>query len=308
MRAHDLTCPAPDRTPRAPRTVFPAMACDTHAHICGPADVFAYAEERIYTPPDSTLKDYLDLLAILGVGRAVLVQPSVYGTDNRALLDALSRIKKGLRGVAVVDIGITPDDIRVMDAAGIRGVRLNVVDHSGERNVVPIEAVRRLAGAIAAYGWHIEFLINIDEAPRFAAAIEGLPVDVVVGHLGYPRRGAGPWPASASFDAFLRLFERGRCWVKLTGPYRISSAPNMPYPDVAPLAQRLAAVNPERLLWGTDWPHVMMKKPMPNDGDLSDLIADWLPDAGLRERVLVTNPAFLYRFSDEERLDHTAAG
>jgi predicted TIM-barrel fold metal-dependent hydrolase len=275
--------------------------------VCGPEEVFPYADERIYTPPDSTLRDYLELLGALGVERAVLVQPSVYGTDNRALLDALARIKKGLRGVAVVDFDIATSDIRAMDEAGIRGVRLNVVDHSGERNVVPVEEVRRLAETIAPFGWHVEFLVNLDEAPRFAAAIEGLPVDVVVGHLGYPRSGAGSWSGTASFDAFLRLFETGRCWVKLTGPYRISSAPDLPYADVVPLARRLAAVNPERLLWGTDWPHVMMKKPMPNDGDLADLIADWLPDAGLRERVLVTNPASLYRFSNDEKLDHATA-
>src|SRR6266480_2362093 len=128
MPIHDLPCPAPDRTPRSPRTVFPAGACDTHAHICGPADVFPYAEERIYTPPNSTLQDYLHLLAILGIERAVLVQPSVYGTDNTALLNALSQEKQGLRGVAVVERDICKVRIRVLDDAGIRGVRFNVVD------------------------------------------------------------------------------------------------------------------------------------------------------------------------------------
>ena len=134
------------------------------------------------------------------------------------------------------------------------------------------------------------------------AAIARLPVDIVVGHLGYPRGGAGAWSSAPSLDAFLRLFETGRCWVKLTGPYRISAAPDLPYADVVPLARRLAGVNPERLIWGTDWPHVMNKKPMPNDGDLTDLIADWLPNAALRERVLVVNPALLYRFADGESL------
>ncbi len=304
MRPQDLPCPAPDRTPLAPRTLFPGRACDTHAHICGPAAAFPYAEERIYTPPDSTLTDYLHLLEVLGVERAVLVQPSVYGNDNRALLDALALEKTGLRGVAVVDPAIGLDDIRDYDNAGIRGIRLNVVDHSGERNVMPVDDVRRLAALIAPFGWHIEFLVNLDEALLFADAVKDLPVSVVVGHLGYPRGGAAGWPRSLGFEAFLRLFESGRCWVKLTGPYRLSSAPDLPYGDVAPLAQRLAAVNPERLLWGTDWPHVMMKKPMPNDGALADLVADWLPDARLRERVLVTNPTSLYGFDDDEKLDH----
>jgi len=298
----NLPCPPPDRSPRSPRTRLPAGACDTHAHICGPAARFPYADERIYTPPDSTLDDYLHLLAVLGIERAVLVQPSVYGTDNRALLDALSRRRQGLRGVAVVAPDVAADTIRAFDDAGIRGVRLNLVDHAGERNVVPLDVVQTIARAIAPYGWHIEFLVNLDEAPAFAQAIPGLPVDVVVGHLGYPRRGAGGWFNAASLDAFLRLFETGRCWVKLTGPYRISGAPDLPYADVTPLARRLASVNPERLIWGTDWPHVMNKKPMPNDGDLTDLIADWLPDAALRERVLVANPAALYRFGDGETL------
>jgi len=302
MRPNDLPCPAPDRTPRKPRTVFPVGACDTHAHICGPAATFPYAEERIYTPPDATSDDYLALLTTLGVERAVLIQPSVYGTDNRALLDVLSRVPSGLRGIAVVDADIDTATVKALDDAGIRGIRLNVVDHNGPRNVIPEERVRKLANIIAPFGWHIEFLINTDEALGFAAAIDGLAVDVVVGHLGYPKSGAAAWLRSPALEDFLRLFERGRCWVKLTGPYRISSAPDLPYPDVAPLAQRLATVNPDRLLWGSDWPHVMMKKPMPNDGDLSDLIADWLPDAALRRQVLVDNPAELYGFAEIERL------
>jgi 2-pyrone-4,6-dicarboxylate lactonase len=301
MRPTDQPCPPPDRTPRPPKTVFPVGACDTHAHILGPADVFPYVEERVYTPPDSTLADYRHLLKVLGIGRAVLVQPSVYGTDNRALLDALHQ-SKGLRGVAVVAPEITHDEIHALDDAGIRGVRLNLVDRHGERNVVPLDDVRALAKAIAPFGWHIEFLVNSDEAPGFADAISDLPVDIVVGHLGYPRGGASAFLQSGGFDAFLRLFGRGRLWIKLTGPYRISAAADLPYADVTPLAQRLAQANPERLLWGSDWPHVMNKKPMPNDGDLSDLIALWLPDAALRDRVLVANPATLYGFPDGELL------
>lgn len=302
MRPNDLPCPAPDRTPHKPLTVFPAGACDTHAHICGPAVTFPYADERIYTPPDATFNDYLALLATLGVERAVLIQPSVYGTDNRALLDALSRVTSGLRGIAVVGDDLDAPAVERLNEAGIRGIRLNVVDHNGPRNVIPEERVRKLAKLIAPFGWHIEFLINIDEAPGFAAAIDGLAVDVVVGHLGYPKSGAAAWLPSRPLDDFLKVFARGRCWVKLTGPYRITSSSDMPYADVAPLAHRLAEVNPKRLLWGTDWPHVMMKKPMPNDGDLSDLIAAWLPDANLRRQVLVDNPAELYGFSKSERL------
>jgi 2-pyrone-4,6-dicarboxylate lactonase len=295
-------CPPPDRNPRPPRTPLPAGACDTHAHICGPEARFPYADERIYTPPDATLEDYLHLLGTLGIDRAVLVQPSVYGTDNRAVLDALARHPKGLRGVAVVKPDISAGEIRALNDAGVRGVRFNLVDHTGERNVVPVDVIPPLTKAIAPFGWHVEFLVNLDEAPRFAGQISELPVDVVVGHLGYPKSGAESWSTAASLDNFLRLFETGRCWVKLTGPYRISTAPDLPYADVTALAHRLAAVNPERLIWGTDWPHVMNKKPMPNDGDLTDLVAEWLPDAALRERVLVTNPAVLYGFAESDTL------
>jgi 2-pyrone-4,6-dicarboxylate lactonase len=303
LRANDVICPAPDREPRPPLERFPAKACDTHAHICGPASRFPYAEERIYTPPDSTLADYLSLLTTLGVERAVLVQPSVYGTDNRALLDALERIGRGVRGVAVVDATVDRETVRAFDAAGIRGVRFNVVDRAGPRNVIPVEELNRLARTIAPFGWHIELLINLDEAEGFAAAVADLPVPIVVGHLGYPRCGAERWSASPGFEAFLRFFEQGQCWAKLTGPYRISAAPNLPYADVTPLARRLASVNPERLIWGTDWPHVMMKKPMPNDGALSDLLSLWLPDPQLRQRVLVDNAAALYGFAEDERLE-----
>src|SRR5688500_12822483 len=223
MRPNDLPCPDPDRTPRKPRTVFPVGACDTHAHICGPAATFPYAKERIYTPPDATSDDYLALLTTLGVERAVLIQPSVYGTDNRALLDVLSRVPSGMRGIAVVDANIDTATVKALDDAGIRGIRLNVVDHNGTRNVIPQERVRKLAYIIAPFGLDVEFLINTDEAPGLAAVIDGLAVDVVVGHLGYPKSGAAAWLQAPALEDFLRLFERGRCWVKLTGPYRISS-------------------------------------------------------------------------------------
>lgn len=302
MRPGDIPCPAPDRSPHPPRTPLPAYSCDTHAHVLGPAARFPYVENRIYTPSDTPLGEYLGLLDTLGVQRAVLVQPSVYGADNRALIDALERTKSGLRGVAVIDEDCDPKTVKILDAAGVRGIRLNVVDHNGPRNVVPVESVKRLARLIAPFGWHIEFLVNVDEAPGFAAAVAGLPVDVVIGHMGYPRRGAGAWQKAPEFDSFLRFFETGRCWVKLTGPYRITAAKDIPYSDVTPLAQSILQANPERVVWGTDWPHVMMKKPMPNEGDLTDSIADWIPDEALRARVLVDNPARLYGFGAADRL------
>src|ERR1700720_4263128 len=168
MAASDLSrsplaplCMAPDAQPRAPDTALPPGACDCHAHICGPAAAYPYSAERIYTPPDATLESYRHLLAVLGVARAVLIQPSVYGTDNRAMLAALQAAGPGFRGVAVVEPDIAAREIEALHAAGIRGVRLNLVDRRQGRNAVPVELVHALAKRIAPFGWHIELLVNM---------------------------------------------------------------------------------------------------------------------------------------------------
>jgi 2-pyrone-4,6-dicarboxylate lactonase len=293
---------APDAEPRAPGMAMPHGACDCHAHICGPATTYPYSAERIYTPPDATIESYRYLLSILGVERAVLVQPSVYGVDNRAMLAALQAAGPGFRGVAVVEPTISARDVEALHRAGIRGVRLNLVDRREGRNAVPVEIVRALADRIAPFGWHIEFLVNLDEAPNFSGAIADLAVPVVLGHLGYPRAGAHGWVKAPAFEALLRLLAGGRCWIKLTGPYRISNAADLPYEDVDAVAARLAQAAPGRLIWGSDWPHVMMKKPMPNDGALCDLLARWIPDAATRSRILVENPMELYGFRADERI------
>jgi predicted TIM-barrel fold metal-dependent hydrolase len=299
---HAPLCLAPDGAPRPPRLALPRGACDCHAHICGPAALYPYAAERIYTPPDATFDAYRRLLATLGIERAVLVQPSVHGEDNRAMLAALAAAGAGFRAVAVVAPTVTIDEIEALHHAGVRGLRLNIVDRREGRNVVPLETVHALAARIAPYGWHIEFLVNLDEAPDFAGQVANLPVPIVLGHLGYPRTGARAFLGSPAIADFLSLLAGGRCWVKLTGPYRISQAPELPYEDVDPLAAALVAHAPERLVWGSDWPHVMMKKPMPNDGPLTDLLARWVPDASVRRRILVDNPAELYGFSPDERI------
>ena len=293
---------AADAQPRAPIMALPPGACDCHAHICGPAAAFPYSAERIYTPPDATIESYRHLLGVLGVERAVLIQPSVYGTDNCAMLAALQAAGPGFRGVAVVEPAISARDVEALHRAGIRGVRLNLVDRREGKNAVPVEMVRALADRIAPLGWHIEFLVNLDEAPGFADAVAGLPVPIVLGHLGYPRAGARDWIKSPAFEGLLSMLAGGRCWVKLTGPYRISSAADLPYDDVDAPAAKLAQAAPGRLIWGSDWPHVMMKKPMPNDGALCDLLARWIPDAKTRARILVENPMELYGFRADERI------
>ena len=295
-------CAAPDRHPHAPRAAFPAFACDTHAHIFGPAARFPYVRERIYTPPDSTYDDYRHLLAALGVERAVLVQPSVYGDDNAAMLAAMKRFGTGVRAVAVTAPDISTPRIEAMHRAGVRGLRFNVVDRRDNKNIVPTDMLRDVARRIAPFGWHIELLVNVDEAPRLGQALADIPVPVVLGHLGYPKSGARNWPAHPAFGDLLRLLEGGRCWVKLTGPYRISDAPDVPYDDVDAAARKLIAAAPQRMIWGTDWPHPMKKKRMANDGDMADLLERWAPDARMRARILADNPAELYGFAPGERI------
>ena len=287
-------CAGPDFNPRTPKRGLPRRACDTHAHIMGPKERYNYSPARIYTPPDCLLTDYLHMLDILGVERAVLVQPSVYGTDNTAMLEAMKAAGGRLRGVAVVAEDITDAELQELDGAGVRGVRVNIVDVKDRKpGTLPLESLGKLARRIAPLGWHMEFLMHADEFPDLDETLRDFPVEIVLGHLGYLTIGKSH--DDAGFQALLRLVKSGRAWVKLTGPYRITAAP-LPYPDTVPFAQALLEANRERVLWGTDWPHVMLKGRMPNDGDLVNLLADWIPDAALREQVLVRNPAKLYRF------------
>ena len=293
-RAEAPLCAAFDAATRAPAVKLPPGATDCHAHICGPASRYAYYAARIYTPADALLPDYRHMLAQLGVERAVLVQPSVYGTDNSAMLDAMGAAGTRFRGVAVVDDGIAASELQRMHDAGVRGVRVNIVDVKDRKpGTLPLAELTRLATKVKSLGWHMEFLLHVDEFPNLDRLLADFPVDTVYGHLGYMKtdRGTG----DAGFQALLRMMKAGRAWVKLTGPYRISAEP-LPHADTNEYAHALLAAAPSQVVWGSDWPHVMVKTPMPNDGDLCDLLTAWVPDETLRGRVLVDNPARLYGF------------
>jgi 2-pyrone-4,6-dicarboxylate lactonase len=287
-------CPPPDPNPRKPRVQMPRNACDTHAHICGPIERYPYADRRVYTPSDTLLPAYRQMLATLGVERAVLVQPSVYGADNTVMLAAMAELGASARGVAVVDDDVSDAELQRLHDAGVRGVRINVVDVAEGKGVIPMAPLVALANRIKARGWHVEFLMHADEFPQLDRTFDDFPVDIVLGHLGYMKTDKGL--NDPGFQALLKLMKRGKAWVKLTGPYRISTRP-LPHADTVPFAHALLDAAPERVLWGSDWPHVMVKGTMPNDGDLADLLLEWIPDAALREQVLAANPAKLYGFS-----------
>jgi 2-pyrone-4,6-dicarboxylate lactonase len=222
------------------------------------------------------------------------VQPSVYGSDNTVMLDAMREAGGAFRGVAVVEDNIPDSELAQLDAAGVRGVRVNIVDVKDRKpGTLPMAQLTALAKRIAPLGWHMEFLMHCDEFPDMDRSFADFPVDIVLGHLGYMNTSKGV--NDAGFQALLRLMKMGRAWVKFTGPYRISTQP-LPHADTNAYAHALVAANPTRVLWGSDWPHVMVKNAMPNDGDLCDLLSGWIPNAATREQVLCGNPAALYGF------------
>ena len=287
-------CAPPDFNPRKPNLTLPRLACDTHAHIFGPIARYAYAPARVYTPPDCLLDDYQKMLTTLSVERAVLVQPSVYGADNTVMLAAMRAAGSAFRGVAVVEGDIADAELTKLDAAGVRGVRVNIVDVEDRKpGTLPMAELTAMAKRIAPMGWHMEFLMHCDEFPDLDRSFADFPVDIVLGHLGYMKTDKGL--NDPGFQALLRLMKAGKAWVKFTGPYRITTQA-MPHADTNAYAHALIAANAQRVLWGSDWPHVMVKSAMPNDGDLCDLLSAWIPDAATREQVLVWNPAKLYGF------------
>ncbi|MEO7727458.1 MAG: amidohydrolase family protein [Burkholderiales bacterium] len=289
-----LLCAEFDAKPRPPGFKLPPGAIDSHAHVCGPASRYPYFKDRIYTPPDALLTDYQHMLTTLGVERAVLVQPSVYGTDNSAMLDALKSAPAMLRGVAVVADDISETELKSLHTAGVRGVRVNIVDVKDRKaGTLPLEALKRLAAKVKPFGWHMEFLMHVDEFPDLDRMLEDFPVDTVYGHFGYMKTDHGT--GNPGFQALLRMMQAGRAWVKLTAPYRISAQP-LPHADTNAYAHSLLRAAPSQVVWGSDWPHVLVKTAMPNDGDLANMLATSIPDAALRKQVLVDNPARLYGF------------
>jgi predicted TIM-barrel fold metal-dependent hydrolase len=283
-------CPPPNPDPRVPRAATPPLATDTHFHILGPSPEYPYAEDREYTPPDALPEHCRRLFRTLGIERAVLVQPSVYGDDNRRMLTAASQLGVETRNIAVVSFDTADRVLESLHDAGTRGVRF-ISAHKGG---VPLSQLERTADRIKSLGWHIQFLLRppvlVELEPRLAT----LSTDFVIDHIGLVRASDGGIQQPA-FQALQRLIRKGQCWVKFTGGYRIS-AEEPPYRDLIPMAQALVKERPDRILWGSDWPHVMLKGQMPNTTDLLDLLSVWIPDEKTRTQILVHNPQKLFGF------------
>jgi len=267
----------------------PAGACDCHAHVIGPPESYPYVPERSYTPPTATLEAYQSLHQILGIERAVIVQPSVHGTDNQVTLDAIAGYGPNARGVAVVDAAVDDGELVRLNDGGIRGLRLNVLFGGG----VGMHALEPLAERIADMGWHIQLLLDARNLVELAPRLRRLPVPAVVDHMGHMNVAHGI--DHPGFQTLIDLVREGVCWVKLSGNYRIS-AEGPPFSDVIAFARALIEAGPERMVWGTDWPHPALNDFMPNDGDLLDALDEFAPDPDLKREILVDNPAQLYGF------------
>ncbi|MEA2774855.1 MAG: hypothetical protein QOF90_261 [Acetobacteraceae bacterium] len=273
---------------RPPKQQAPALSCDCHFHIFGPFDKYPLSEGRTYTPPAALVPQYLEMADMLGLQRMVVVQAIVSGVDNAVTLDAISRF--GLhraRGVAVIDDSFDDAALKRLHDQGIRGVRFNMVSGNG----TPEDQLEALARRVAPLGWHIQIYAEGAKMQEIGALLARLPVEVVIDHCGGVKAPLGT--GHPQFQALLRLMDSGRAWMKVCS-YRISSA-GAPFADVAANVKALVAAAPDRCVWGTDWPHPQMN-PAPEAGLLLDQLFEWVPDATVRQKVLVDNPARLYGY------------
>ena len=225
----------------------------------------------------------------LGIERAVIVHPSVHGTDNRVTVEAITGYGPNARGVAVVDETVTERELVDFHGAGIRGLRLNVLFGGG----IGLQAIETLSERITDMGWHLQLLFDAQVLPDIASRLRRLKLPVVVDHMGHMNVRHGI--EHPGFQTLIDLVREGRCWIKLSGNYRISAA-GRPYSDAIPFARALIKANPDHMLWGSDWPHPALNDYMPNDGDLLDALDDYAPDPEFKQRILVDNPARLYGF------------
>jgi len=280
--------PPPDPNPVKPKYAPPPRACDGHCHIFGPASRFPYAPERRYTPQDAGRETLAALHRHLGLERAILVQASCHGTDNNAMLDALEWAKGRWRGVAMLKKDVTDLELATLHAAGVRGVRFNFVAHLG--GAPDLKNVQAVIARVTPLGWHLQLHLDAEDIETYRGFLESLRVPFIIDHMG--RVEASHGLDQKPFQQLLDLMKNELAWIKVSGPERVSSA-GKPFHDAMPFARALVAAAPDRVLWGTDFPHPNVKW-MPNDGELVDLFAATVPDEATRKKVLVDNPARLY--------------
>lgn len=282
------TIPPPHPDPRRPAFAAPSGACDAHCHVFGPASRFPFAPNRRYTPPDAPSEKLAALHRHLGISRAVLVQASAHGTDNGAMLDAIAHDPANRRGVAMVEPGISDAELERLHRGGVRAVRYNFVRHLG--GAPDHGTIDTMAKRVKPLGWHLVLHLDAEDLVEHERFLHGLSVPFVIDHMG--RVPACNGLAQPPFRRLLDLLRDGLAWVKVSGAERVSTALG-DFSDAVPFAAALVAAAPDRVLWGTDWPHPNVRV-MPDDGALVDLIPAFAPERGARMKLLVDNPARLY--------------
>lgn len=288
MSEHGIVASPPPPPARVPKKGAPSKTADTHFHIFESTERYPLSPQRMYDPALSTVEDYREMADTIGIERMVVVQASIYGTDNRCLLDSIGRLgATNARGIAVVDQSVTLEQLKAMDERGVRGIRFNAI--TGR---TPIEWLPSLAKMIQPLGWHIQLWTNSERLMQIGSILDDVPLPIVLDHMGqFP---AAEGLNGVQFQNILRLMKDDRFWIKLVG-YRVSK--DLPaFQDIRDAAKALVSAAPQRCLWGTDWPHIYLEgRPMPNTTDLFETVESWLSPAEA-ELVFVQNPERLYRF------------
>jgi D-galactarolactone isomerase len=275
-----------------PKLKAPANACDCHMHIYDPAR-FPMPPSKRVPPSNATVSNYRALQKRVGTTRVVIVQPRNYAIDNRVTLDAIAQLGPGARGIAVLHPTVTDSELAALDKGGIRGIRFTLGDPATA--VVKVDMIEPLAKRIVALGWHIQFNVEGEQIVELADIFRRLPTQMVFDHLANPPVDQGV--GHPSHRIVRELVDRGRAWVKLSGAYSNSKVGPPSYPEATRVAQAFVKAAPERLVWGSDWPHPTMPDDnKPDDALLFDLLAQWAPDEATRNRILVANPEALYGF------------
>jgi 2-pyrone-4,6-dicarboxylate lactonase len=280
-------------SPAAPGLKLPPGACDAHCHVFGPSSRYPFAAERTFTPADAPRETLFRLHELLGIERCVIVQSGCHGFDNRVTEDAIAARDGSYRGIALLPTTVGRDELRRLDGAGFRGVRFNYMGHLGA--AAPIEEVVALSRRLVDLGWHLQIHCEARLIADLSPILRQSAVPVVIDHMG--RVDASLGIDQPAFHALRQLLEDQRFWVKVSGCERSSRLPP-PYEDAVALAATLVSEVPQRVLWGTDWPHPNLAGPPPNDGALVDLLERIAPSADARQALLVDNPLRLYRFGD----------
>ena len=292
-------CMPPDPNTRKPGFTPPANSCDTHFHIFGPPETFPFLSTHEYTPPAAPLEHYLKMTEVIGIERAVVVQPSVHGLDNSATLDAIARSQGRFRGIGRIDDKTTKDELQKLHDGGIRGVRFNLLDRP--RGNVKLDVLDRCVERAIELGWSVDLHIDMKNLLDQEKRIRAMPVPVVIDHIARVKPAEGL--QQAGFQLLLDLLRLKNVWVKVSGADKICNTQvhsyfGLPFAEVIPFARAVIAARPDRIIWGTDWPHSNNFTPghTPNDGDLVDLLAAFASDEQTRKKILVENPAALYGF------------